>query len=227
MGRQPLTEHRREKGSTWREFQEEYRNTGQGHRDEGNKQGFCKCIRSGRKTEENGAHCSVREGTYWQRTRERLKALNAFFGLGFHWLRSSSWPPISLSLLTGSPQPMTGDGTGSAVILTRRPLHMETSVTHTTLNLSRCRPALCTPSVDFRLQCTAQIPWLQDKPRQCIVLEEPMGCSHLVPEIMPPLWPCLYPKALALITSILNGTLQNPNVFLTEMVHPAWRCCQD
>lgn len=47
-------------------------------------------------------------------------------------------------------------------------------------------------SMAFRLGCAAQIPWLQDGLIQLMVMEEPVGSSHLVQAITPPVWPCFY-----------------------------------
>lgn len=44
-----------------------------------------------------------------------------------------------------------------------------------------------------------------------------------VPELMPPAWPCLYLKVLALITSVLNCILESECLFLLRYV-PAPPC---
>lgn len=98
-------------------------------------------------------------------------------------------------------------------MLTRRRLYVEGSVTHIMGNLSRCRSVLCTASVAFRLCWAVQISWWWDKLRQL----------PAVPELMPPAWPCLYLKVLALITSVLNCILESECLFLLRYV-PAPPC---
>lgn len=42
--------------------------------------------------------------------------------------------------------------------------------------------------------CAASVPWLQDRLSPLPVKKELAGNSHQVPEITPPVWPCLYLK---------------------------------
>lgn len=75
-----------------------------------------------------------------------------------------------------------------AEIQSRRPLYMEELVIHVaTLHRHRSAPC-CTPSITF------YPPVLQDRLCWLIVLKQPVGSSHSVLMIAPPVCPCLYLK---------------------------------
>lgn len=78
---------------------------------------------------------------------------------------------------------------------------------------SSCWPVPCLLGAGSRLGGSTNLP----AAGQALVPEELAGISHLLPEIMPPAWPCFHLKVLALITSGLDGTLQSPSVFETEI----------
>lgn len=93
--------------------------------------------------------------------------------------KSSHFPKPTNSICRKVVQSTVSNGTRNAVMLTRRRLHVEGSVTHITGNLSRCRSVLCTASVAFRLCWAVQISWWWDKLRQHTVLQEPAGSCQL------------------------------------------------
>lgn len=73
-------------------------------------------------------------------------------------------------------------GSLGAVILTGGALCIEELVTRGAISLC----ASCVHVLGY--------PRLQDKFHHHVVTQEPAGSSHLVPAIMPPVWPRLCPK---------------------------------
>lgn len=82
---------------------------------------FSKYIRSRRKAEENGAHCPVRGRTYCQRTCETQCFFSPWLSVVKVCFLASRFPEPPNRTCRKVVQPLSGDGTGSAVILTRRP----------------------------------------------------------------------------------------------------------
>lgn len=92
--------------------------------------------------------------------------------------KKPNFPKPTKSICRKGAQPTASNGTGNAVILTRR--HWGLSDPHHVMaNLSRHRSVLRTASVAFRLFGAVQISWWWDKLRQHIVLEEPAGSWQL------------------------------------------------
>lgn len=88
-------------------------------------------------------------------------------------------------------------------ILSRRPLYMEESETHLTVNLC-CAAQIHQPHSLSRA-------WPQDNSASSLQ-QEPAGSSLLVPVIMPPAWPCLCPKGQQEV--LLRTAFVNRVVFL-------------